>query len=155
MKRITLLVDEGWYEALRNTTSEVYVDETCTWVSVDEEPILIGEYKADVEKSEELKVGGGQSKGHPFCEIPIQSLDYKCECEANVSGENPSAPAPATNHPPADMTFINERLWGDMQAEWEVQRLTHDELCGVRRGWDASCQCSLISKVVEREREIK
>lgn len=36
MKKITLLVDEGWLEAINNLTQEVYDGETCTWLSIEE-----------------------------------------------------------------------------------------------------------------------
>jgi hypothetical protein len=36
MKKITLLVDEGWLEAINNLTLEVYDGETCTWLSIEE-----------------------------------------------------------------------------------------------------------------------
>jgi hypothetical protein len=36
MKKITLVVDERWLEAINNLTRDVYEDETCTWLSVEE-----------------------------------------------------------------------------------------------------------------------
>ena len=36
MKKITLLVDEEWLEAINNLTQDVYDGETCTWLSIEE-----------------------------------------------------------------------------------------------------------------------
>jgi len=36
MKKITLVVDEKWLEAINNLTNDVYEDETCTWLSVED-----------------------------------------------------------------------------------------------------------------------
>lgn len=37
MKRITLVVDEKWLEAINNLTRDVYEGEVCQWVSLEEE----------------------------------------------------------------------------------------------------------------------
>lgn len=50
----------------------------------------------------------------------------------------------------SDMSYIQQEQWGSMQRSWEEQKDTHEELCGVRKGWDSSCQCGLISKVREQ-----
>lgn len=36
MKKITLLVDEKWLEAIKNFTQEVYEGEVCQWLSLEE-----------------------------------------------------------------------------------------------------------------------
>lgn len=36
VKKITLLVDEEWLEAIDNLTREVYDGEVCTWLSIEE-----------------------------------------------------------------------------------------------------------------------
>lgn len=36
MKKITLLVDEEWLEAINKLTLDVYDGETCTWLSIEE-----------------------------------------------------------------------------------------------------------------------
>jgi hypothetical protein len=36
MKKITLIVDEKWLEAIKNFTNDVYEGETCTWIDVEE-----------------------------------------------------------------------------------------------------------------------
>ena len=35
MREITLVVDDGWYNAIRNLTDEVHEGETCEWVRVE------------------------------------------------------------------------------------------------------------------------
>jgi hypothetical protein len=36
MKKITLVVDERWLEAINNLTREVYEGEICTWISMED-----------------------------------------------------------------------------------------------------------------------
>jgi len=36
VKKITLLVDDKWLEAINNLTQDIYEGETCTWVSLEE-----------------------------------------------------------------------------------------------------------------------
>lgn len=38
MREITLIVDDGWYDAIRNLTMDVYDGEVCRWVSNKELP---------------------------------------------------------------------------------------------------------------------
>lgn len=49
----------------------------------------------------------------------------------------------------SDMRFLHEGSWLNMQKEWEKQKVTHQELCGVRKAWDSTCQCELIEQVRE------
>jgi len=37
MKKITLVVDEKWLEAINNLTNDVYEGETCTWLSIEDD----------------------------------------------------------------------------------------------------------------------
>ena len=34
MREITLIVDDGWYDVIRDVTREVYDGETCQWVNI-------------------------------------------------------------------------------------------------------------------------
>jgi len=40
MRKITLLVDDEWYKAIVNLTTDVYDGETCKWVAVEEMPTV-------------------------------------------------------------------------------------------------------------------
>lgn len=40
MKKITLIVDDEWYNAIVNLTNDVYEGETCKWVSVEVLPTV-------------------------------------------------------------------------------------------------------------------
>lgn len=40
MRKITLIVDDEWYKAIDNLTTDVYDGETCKWVAVKEMPTV-------------------------------------------------------------------------------------------------------------------
>ncbi len=50
----------------------------------------------------------------------------------------------------SDMSFLKEEEWGNMQRAWDAQKDTHEELCGIRKGWDSNCNCKLIAQVREQ-----
>jgi hypothetical protein len=35
LREITLVVDDGWFEAIVNLTQDVHEGETCTWLRVE------------------------------------------------------------------------------------------------------------------------
>ena len=40
MKKITLIVDDEWYQAIVNLTNDVYDGETCRWLNVIDMPAI-------------------------------------------------------------------------------------------------------------------